>query len=221
MKRVICSSVSPKWDSITDDDMELMNDAVSWVVNWQYTEDVAMGNTENWALGPIIRVTADRIQISDFWLEDGKLKLDSSKVKVYSFDSELQSYLPSEVIKWAKDRKQALNKLSDRKPGGAGVYTFFVCNNEVTAMRGMTDKPDTFDQYRKRCASEDVAMKYAAYLIYGEDWEDWGDAKNIVEDQDPGGGWPVVYGIKKGTTWIYKDFAFDDWEAQRKGELDY
>lgn len=101
----------------------------------------------------------------------------------------------------------------------AYLYRFFVCDNVTAANRGMDDQQDTFRQFRRKFQSEQEAWEFAAYLIYGDDWAEWGDAQSIVNDQDPGAGWPVVYGICLGaSTWIYKDYAFNEWEARRKGE---
>lgn len=221
MKRMIRASF--------DNDMDLMADAASWVDHWVDLSDargpIVLGVPAGYPNSmPIIRITRGYIEITKFDNNNGNLVLDTNAFPIrLDMDMGLiESRCPPEVVDMVRKGMDAFSgaakardpRSRSRRPGTAVAYTFWVCNNEQAASRGGPD-PDTFQKYRKQFTSDDAAFEFAASLIYGEDWAEWGDAYDIVADQDPGAGWPVVYGIARGRTWLYQDPDFGGYEAQR------
>lgn len=103
-----------------------------------------------------------------------------------------------------------------------GSYIIYVCNNESATYRGGAESTfeeikvngDVIDAYKEAVdIVNDYEDGYAEYE-YGEN-PDIQDLINELNNQDPGAGFPIVYGIREPKGNLIFDFDFEYFDEMK------
>lgn len=105
---------------------------------------------------------------------------------------------------------------------GESDYIFYICDNLRTAQRGMGRNSFSTPSYE--FISDEEALSYGAALVEGYDsieeffanGYEGSDYLQMLDDQDLGAGWPIVYAIRKAHgSYIFKHYDFNEFERMR------